>query len=367
VKHTISRGGSVAAAIVAGSLILTGCSNSDSDSGDSGSSSDSSADLSGTTGQLTGEGATSQQTAMEFFGAAYSSAVPGATLAYNGTGSGSGQKQFIAGQVDFGGSDSPLDEGQAADAAKRCENNPAWHLPAVVGPVAVAYHLDGVDELNLSVGTVAKIFKGEITKWNDPAIAAENDGVNLPDKDINVLYRSEESGTSDNFQKFLKTATNGEWDSEGKTFPTKVGSGAQGSSGVAEQVKSTDGAITYVESGYAKDLGTAKLDFGAGPVELSSDSVNKALANASFKGEGNDLVVDSDALFKQQEPGAYPLALTTYEIVCSKGYDEDTANRVKDFLHVIVDNQNESLADKGYVPLSGAFEDKLKTAIDAIA
>lgn len=363
-KHTITRGGTVAAALVAGSLILTSCSNSDSDSG---SGSDSGSDLSGTTGQLTGEGATSQQTAMEFFGAAYSSAAPGATLAYNGTGSGSGQKQFIAGQVDVGGSDSPLDEDQVQAAAERCGNNPAWHLPAVVGPVAVAYHLDGVDELNLSVSTVAKIFKGEITNWNDPAIAAENDGADLPDKDINVLYRSEESGTTDNFQKFLKTATDGEWEGEGKTFPTKVGSGAQGSSGVAEQVKSTDGAITYVESGYARDLGTAKLDFGAGPVELSADSVNKALANAEFSGEGNDLVVDSDALFSQKEAGAYPLALTTYEIVCSKGYDEDTANRVKDFLHVILDNQNESLGEKGYVPLSGAFEEKLKTAVDAIA
>jgi phosphate transport system substrate-binding protein len=364
VKHTISRGGTVAAALVAGSLILTGCSNSDSGSGPS---SDSTADLSGTTGQLTGEGATSQQTAMELFGAAYSSAVPGATLAYNGTGSGSGQKQFIAGQVDFGGSDSPLDPGQAKDAAARCDGNPAWHLPAVVGPVAVAFHLDGVDNLNLSVDTVAKIFKGEITTWNDPAIAAENEGTQLPDKEINVLYRSEESGTSDNFQKFLKTATGGEWDTEGKTFPTKVGSGAQGSSGVAQQVKSTDGAITYVEAGYAKDLGTAKLDFGAGPVALNADSVNKALANVRFSGEGNDLVVDPDSLFGQKEAGAYPLALTTYEIVCSAGYDADTAARVKDFLHVLLDNQDGSLGDKGYVPLSGAFEEKLTTAVDAIA
>ncbi|MDN6325649.1 MAG: phosphate ABC transporter substrate-binding protein PstS, partial [Corynebacterium sp.] len=230
-----------AATVAAGSLVLTGCSNSNSGDGD-GASTDSSYELSDTQGELRGEGASSQQKAMEQFGVAYSSAVPGAVLAYNATGSGAGQKQFIADQVDFGGSDSALDEEQAAAAAERCEDNPAWHLPMVVGPVAVAFHLDGVDDLNLSVETVAKIFKGDIRNWNDEAIAAENEGVDLPDMPIDVLYRAEESGTSDNFQSFLKTATDGLWENEGKTFPTRVGSGAQGSSGVADQVKATNGS-----------------------------------------------------------------------------------------------------------------------------
>jgi len=354
------------AAVAAGSLLLTSCSNSDN--GDSGADATSSFDLSGTTGELQGEGASSQQKAMEQFGVAYQSAVPGASLSYNATGSGAGQKQFIAGQVDFGGSDSPLKDDQIADAAKRCGGNDAWHLPLVVGPVAVAFHIDGIDELNLSVDTVAKIFKGEITNWNDPAIAAENEGVDLPDLPVSVLYRAEESGTSDNFQNFLKTATDGYWDTEGKTFPTKVGSGAQGSSGVADQVKATNGAVTYVESGYADaaGLGIAALDFGAGPVELNTESVNKALADVSFTGKGNDLIVDSDALFASKDAGAYPLALTTYEIVCSDGYDEETTSRVKDFLHTILDNQNDALEESGYVPLSGTFRDKLVTAVDAI-
>nr|WP_156980448.1 phosphate ABC transporter substrate-binding protein PstS [Corynebacterium terpenotabidum] len=357
---------SALAALTAGSLLLTSCSNS---SDGSGSSANSAFDLSGTTGELRGEGASSQQKAMELFGVAYQSAVPGATLAYNATGSGAGQKQFIAGQVDFGGSDSALSGDQVADAAERCGGNDAWHLPMVVGPVAVAFRIDGVDALNLSVDTLAKIFKGEITTWNDPTIAAENDGVDLPDLPISVLYRAEESGTSDNFQKFLNVATDGYWDTEGKTFPTKVGAGAQGSSGVADQVKATDGAITYVESGYATaaGLGVAALDFGAGPVALSTESVNTALSAATFTGTGNDLVVDSEALFASQEPGAYPLALTTYQIVCSAGYDEETADRVKDFLYTILDNQNDDLESAGYVPLSGSFRDRLVTAVDALA
>ncbi|WP_297004005.1 phosphate ABC transporter substrate-binding protein PstS [uncultured Corynebacterium sp.] len=355
------------ATVAVGSLLLTSCSNSDN--GDSGAEATSTFDLTNTTGELQGEGASSQQKAMELFGVAYQSAVPGASLSYNATGSGAGQKQFIAGQVDFGGSDSALKDDQVADAAKRCGGNEAWHLPMVVGPVAIAFHIDGIDTLNLSVDTVAKIFKGEISNWNDPAIAAENEGVDLPDLPVSVLYRAEESGTSDNFQAFLKSATNGYWDTEGKTFPTKVGAGAQGSSGVADQVKATNGAVTYVESGYATaaGLGVAALDFGAGPVTLSTESVNKALADATFSGKGNNLVVDSDSLFASKASGAYPLALTTYEIVCSAGYDADTSGRVKDFLHVILDNQNESLEEAGYVPLSGTFRDKLVTAVDAIA
>lgn len=355
------------AAVAVGSLLLTSCSNTGD--GGSGAEPTSSFDLTGTTGELRGEGASSQQKAMELFGVAYRSAVPGASLAYNATGSGAGQKQFIAGQVDVGGSDSPLKDEQVADAAKRCGGNDAWHLPMVVGPVAVAFRVDGVDALNLSVGTVAKIFKGEITNWNDPEIAAENGGVALPDLPVSVLYRAEESGTSDNFQKFLGSATHGYWDTEGKTFPTKVGAGAQGSSGVADQVKATNGAITYVESGYAASagLGVAALDFGSGPVELSTDSVNRALADVTFSGKGNDLVVDSDALFASKAPGAYPLALTTYEIVCSAGYDGETAGRVKDFLHTVLDNQSPELEQAGYVPLTGAFRDRLATAVDALA
>lgn len=363
------RGGTLAAvtaSVAAGSLLLTSCSNSDN--GGSGAESTSTFDLTNTTGELRGEGASSQQKAMELFGVAYQSAVPGASLAYNATGSGAGQKQFIAGQVDFGGSDSPLKDDQVADAAKRCGGNEAWHLPMVVGPVAVAFKIDGVDSVNLSVNTVAKIFKGEIKNWNDPAIAAENEGASLPDLPISVLYRAEESGTSDNFQKFLKAATDGYWDTDGKTFPTKVGSGAQGSSGVADQVKATNGAITYVESGYATaaGLGVASLDFGAGPVKLSTESVNKALSNVAFKGKGNDLIVDSDALFSSKEAGSYPLVLTTYEIVCSAGYDAETSGRVKDFLHTMLDNQSADLEEAGYVPLSGSFRDKLVTAVDAV-
>lgn len=326
--------------------------------------------LADATGQLQGEGATSQQRAMDHFAALYEAASPGSTLSYNATGSGSGQSQFIAGTTAFAGSDSALDEDQVDDAKKRCGGNDAWHLPMVIGPVAIAYNVEGVDDLVLSPDLVAKIFKGDITEWNDKAIAEANPDAKLPDEKITPVYRSEESGTSENFQRFLKDATDS-WDVEpSKSFPKEVGTGAQGSSGVADQVSLTPGSITYVESGFAKDkgLGIAQIDFGSGPVELNAESVNKALSAVEFTGSSeNDLVVDTDALFAMTEEGAYPLVLTTYEIVCSSGYDDQTRDLLKNFLTVVLEKgQSQELEDLGYIPVDGDYKAKLKGAVDAI-
>ena len=114
--------------------------------------------------------------------------------------------QFIAKQVDFAGSDSALKDDQVAQAADRCGGNPAWNLPLVFGPVAMAYNVEGVDKLVVNGDVLAKIFQGQITKWNDPAIAALNTGATLPDTDITPIYRSDSSGTTDNFQKYLAAA-----------------------------------------------------------------------------------------------------------------------------------------------------------------
>lgn len=368
---------SIFALTAVGAMTLAACSETGTTNTGAASGSDSSTSaegLSGATGQLVAEGATSQQKAMDLFNVKYQAAVPGASLAYNATGSGSGQTQFINGQVAFAGSDSPLKEDQIDKATERCGGAEAWHLPMVIGPVAVAYNLDGVDSLALDTETIAKIFKGEITSWDDPAIAAANEGVSLPSEPIKVVYRSEESGTSDNFQKFLKAAAPSVWETTGKAFPTAVGAGANGSAGVANEVEATNGAITYVEAGFAheKDLPMVNIDFGAGPVELNDESVNKALDGLSFKGEGNNMVVDSTRLFEQKAEGAYPLILTTYEIVCSDysaaGDAEGTADMVRDFLTVALNNQSDELADLGFVPVdpSSTHGERLAEAVAAI-
>ena len=322
-------------------------------------------ELSGTKGQLVAEGATSQQNAMDYFGSRYAEAVPGANLAYNATGSGSGVKNFIGNQAVFAGSDSPLKDDEVQPAADRCGGNEAWHLPMVIGPVAIAYNLDGVEGLNLTVDNLVDIFQGKITNWNDPKLAEANPDAKLPDQQISVIYRSDESGTSDNFQKFLSAASDGKWTGKGKAFPQEVGAGANGSTGVAEQVNSIPGAITYVEAGFAEQK--AKIDFGNGPVELNDETVGTALENVEFKTEGNNMVVDSEKLFASDVADSYPLVLTTYEIVCSAGYDEETRNMVKDFLTVALDSQDEELAAEGFIPVSGSFADRLREAVNAIS
>src|SRR5690606_19296707 len=136
---------------------------------------------------VTAEGSTAQQNAVALFNQVWGQACPGKNLSYNPTGSGAGREQFIAKNVDFAGSDSALRDDQIAAAAARCGGNPAWHLPLVFGPIAMAYNLDGVENLVLDGDTLAKIFQGQITRWNDPAIAALNEGATLPDEAITPI------------------------------------------------------------------------------------------------------------------------------------------------------------------------------------
>ncbi|WP_458319256.1 phosphate ABC transporter substrate-binding protein PstS [Mycolicibacterium brisbanense] len=354
-------------------LTLTAC-GSDNNSGTKSSSAASgSASASAECGgknALTAEGSTAQQNAIALFNQAWGQACPGKNLSYNPTGSGAGREQFIAKQVDFAGSDSALSGDQVKAAADRCGGNPAWNLPLVFGPVALAYNLEGVDKLVVNGDVLAKIFQGQIKKWNDPAIAALNAGTNLPDADIKPIYRSDSSGTTDNFQKYLAAAAPQAWTKgAGSEFQGGAGEGAQKSSGVVQAVQNTPGAIGYVEKGFADKakLNAAQIDSGAGPVALSNDSAAKAIDAAKFAAEGNDLKLDLNSLYGSKEAGVYPLVLATYNIVCSKGYDADTSAAVKSFLTVAANQGQSGLGDAGYVPLPDAFKQRLLTSVNAIA
>ena len=319
---------------------------------------------------LTGEGSTAQQNAIAELNKVWGQVCSGKTLAYNPTGSGAGVDQFIAKQVDFAGSDSALKDDQVQKAADRCGGNPAWNLPLVFGPVALAYNIDGVDKLVVNADVLAKIFQGQITKWNDPAIAALNSGTSLPDADIKPVYRSDSSGTTDNFQKYLAAAAPQSWTKgAGKEFQGGAGEGAQKSSGVVQAIQATPGSIGYVEKSPAAAAGlkNAELDSGAGAVALTDESTGKAVAAAKVKGDGNDLTLDLNALYASKEPGSYPLMLATYEIVCSKGYDADTAAAVKSFLTVSANQGQANLSAAGYVPLPDSFKERLLKSVDAIA
>ena len=345
---------------------------------DNNAGSSSNADAAGSSGaaadcggknSLSAEGSTAQQNAIGVFNQVWGQKCPGKNLSYNPTGSGAGVNQFIAGQVDFAGSDSPLSKDQIDQAAKRCGGNPAWNLPLVFGPVALTYNLPGVDNLVLNADVLAQVFSGAIRNWNDPAIAALNAGASLPDTKIVPIYRSDSSGTTDNFQQYLTIAAPQSWTKgAGKEFQGGAGEGAQKSSGIVQAVQATPGSIGYVEKGFATQAGLpmAQIDTGSGPVALTDESAGKAIAAAKFAGEGNDLALDLNSIYGTTAAGAYPLVLATYEIVCSKGYNADTAGAVKSFISVAANSGQDGLSAAGYSPLPEAFKTRLLTAVDAI-
>lgn len=357
-----------AAAIIV--LVSTGC-GSDNNLGDT-SGATIRVDCGGKNA-LTGEGSTAQQNAIALFNQAWGRQCPSKNVSYNPTGSAAGREQFIAGHVDFGGSDAPLTPDQVGPAAKRCNGNPAWHLPLVFGAVALTYHLDGVASLVVNADVLAKIFSGTITNWRDPAIVRLNHDVALPATKITPIYRADSSGTTDNFQKYLAAAAPQSWTKGvGSEFQGGVGEGSQKSAGVVQAVQSTPGAIGYVEKGFADQAGMpyAQIDDGSGPVALTAETARNAIDDARFVGADNDLRLDLDSFYAATGPGAYPLVLATYEIVCSKGYDAATATAVRSFLTTATkgghNGLSETLSQAGYVPLPDRFNERLIVAINAI-
>jgi phosphate transport system substrate-binding protein len=319
---------------------------------------------------LKASGSTAQANAMTRFVTAFEQTCPGQTLNYTADGSGAGVREFTGNQTDFGGSDSPLSPAEYATAQQRC-GSPAWNLPVVFGPIAVTYNVHGLTSLVLDGQTAAKIFNGSITDWNDPAIRALNSGASLPAERIHVVFRSDLSGTTDNFQKYLDTASNDAWGKgAGKTFKGGVGEGAMGNDGTSAAVKRTEGAISYNEWSFAQalQLNMAKIITSAGPdpVAINADSVAKTIASAGIVKQGNDLVLDTISFYLPSRPGSYPIVLATYEIVCSKYREPQVGTAVKAFLQSTIGAGQNGLVDHGYIPIPDAFKTRLSTAVNAV-
>ena len=320
---------------------------------------------------LTASGSTAQANAMTRFISAYEKACPGQTLKYTANGSGKGITEFLSNQTDFGGTDTPLSEqdGEYAKAKERCGSD-AWNLPVVFGPIALSYNINAVDTLILDAPTLAKIFTGKITRWDDPAIRALNQS--MPAEDIHVVYRSDESGTTDNFQKYLQAASGGAWDKgAGRSFKGGVGQSAAGNEGTAATVKNTEGAITYNEWSFAQahQLFTAKIVTSAGPdpVGISAETVGKTITGAKVNVAGNDLVLDTTAFYTPTQNGAYPIVLATYEVVCSKYPDSAVGKAVRAFLQSAIGPGQSKLEDYGYFALPADFQSKVSNSVNAIA
>jgi phosphate transport system substrate-binding protein len=302
----------------------------------------------------------------------FQSKCSGTTITYNATGSGAGVSNFIAKQDDFAGSDSALDptKDEVAKATAAC-GSPALDLPMVTGPIAVAYKVGGVKDLTLTPTVITKIFLGKISTWDDPAIKALNSGATLPSTKITVFYRSDSSGTTQNFEKYLAANDPADFTSKPDKDSSKAGfagQGKTGSQGVQQAIGSTDGAIGYVEWSFAVsgNLDTAKVDNGAGPIELTADSAGAAVAAAKIASNGGqDLTLKLD--YATKAPGAYPIILVTYEIVCSKYANAKTGALVKSFLTYTAGDGQNSLKDLGYAPLPASIQSKVQAAVAALS
>ena len=322
---------------------------------------------------LKASGSTAQAHAMAEFVGVYRTACVDRTLDYTANGSGAGIADFLAGATDFAASDSPLNAEQRALAKQRCGGAEAWHLPIAFGPMAITYNLPDVDSLVLDAPTIAKIFNGSISRWDDPDLVALNGP--MPAQDIRVIYRSDLSGSTENFQAYLRAASGGVWDKEAdKTFNGGVGVGAKGNEGTAALVRTTEGAISYNELAFAMDQGlfAAEIKTPASrkskrPVRIGADSVGKTIAEAKITGTANDLVIDISSFYNPAQADVYPIVLAGYEIVCSKYPDPAVGQAVKAFLQAAAGLGQSNLNKQGYIPLPPEFQSRVWTAIDAVS
>ncbi|MBV8179555.1 MAG: phosphate ABC transporter substrate-binding protein PstS [Mycobacterium sp.] len=322
---------------------------------------------------INASGSTAQANAMKSFVSAYAKACPGHTLDYTANGSGQGVSDFLAGKSDFAGSDVPLADDQYGPAKQRCGGADAWNLPVVFGPLAITYNLFNNDFLVLDAETLAGIFNGSIKRWDDPALTALN--ASMPPEDIKVVYRSDKSGSTANFQAYLQAASGGAWSQgTGKEFKGGVGTGAKGNDGTSAMVKNTEGAITYNELSFAMDEGLYAAEIktpgsrkSRRPVRIGTDSVGKTIAGAKFVGKGNDLVLDLSSFYTPTEDDVYPIVLATYEIVCSKYPDPQVGQAVKAALQATLGPGQIDLDKHGYIPLPPDFQSRVSSAVAAIS
>jgi phosphate transport system substrate-binding protein len=358
------------AACGGGSDTTSGESTSESSESESGGG----APTSEASGEIAGAGSTAQQASQEAWIAEFENANGGATISYDGVGSGGGREQFISGGVAFAGSDTPLseDEGELGKAIERCEPGELVEVPNYISPIGIVYNLPGVEELKLTPETLAKIFNQEIDNWNDPEIAKENEGVELPDTRIVPVNRSDESGTTENFTDYLSQAAPKVWTHEvSGEWPVKGGEAASGTSGVIEAVSSGEGAIGYADASQAGELGKALIQVGSTWAEPSAEAAAKVLDLSKEdpeleKGQKNVIAFEIDR--KTEASGVYPIILVSSMIGCTKYKSADEAALVKAYFEYAISPEGQELAAEaaGSAPLSSELSKKVDAAVAAI-
>jgi phosphate transport system substrate-binding protein len=292
---------------------------------------------------LNGDGSTVQLRFNHVVIGSFKQEQKGVPINYQGNGSGAGRTDFTNGVVDFAGTDAPY------SAKDTLPSKPFFYFPTVVAPITVSYNLSGV-KLNLSADTVAKIFSGAITKWDDAAVKADNPKAKLPGTTITVVHRSDSSGTTQNFTSFLTKAASSSWTlGSSSTVSWAVGTqGATGNSGVAKLVKDTDGAVGYVDF---SDANAAELTYAS--IENSAGKfVKPTLASASAAAQGaainDDLTYDP---INSDGAAAYPITSPTWIIAYQDQTDAAKGDALKAFLNYIYGDGQKLASSVDYAPL----------------
>ena len=369
---SVRRAAIPAIAALALGLGLSGCGAANEQSGNGGGGAtgqpaNAAGNLSGT---LNGAGSTAQQAAQDGWTAKFQGANPNVTINYDPVGSGGGVDQFLAGGVQFAGSDAYLTTDQVSQSKKACGGQTAIEVPDYISPIALVYNVKGVSNLRLTPDTVAKIFAGKITQWNDPAIKATNPGVNLPSERITPVHRSDDSGTTENFTDYLHQAASRSWTyPAAETWPIKSGEGADGTSGVIAAVSKGAGTIGYADASQAGQLSMAQVKVGSSWVGPTAQAASKAagLSKPVSGRSANDMAISVDRTTTQS--GAYPLVLISYLISCPSYSDANTAKLVKSYLTYIVSSQGQQVAAQvaGSAPLPSNLSQQASTQLSSIS
>jgi phosphate transport system substrate-binding protein len=311
--------------------------------------------------KLNGAGATFPYPIYSKWFSEYNKLHPDVQINYQSIGSGGGIRQVSTGTVDFGASDGPMTDQQLNEAKSKI-----LHIPTVLGAVVPAYNIPGVkQELKFSGQTLAKIFLGQITTWNDPAIAKENPGVNFPNTNIVVVRRSDGSGTTYCFTDYLSKVSQ-EWaqgPSKGTSVKWPTGIGAKGNEGVAGMIRQMEGSIGYVELIYAEQnhipYGTVKNAAGSF-VKASLESVTAAAASAKMPSDYRVSITNA--------PGkdAYPISTFTWLLIPTKGSDANKHKALVDFLNWMVNDGQKMTKELTYAPLPQEVATKVKSTISQL-
>jgi phosphate transport system substrate-binding protein len=359
----------VAAAGIAGvaaALALAACSSSSTTTSTSGSTSSAPAAGSSSsgaklTGTLNGSGSTFQTVYQQTAISSFKSVQPSMTVNYGSGGSGKGRTDLASGVVNFAGSDSPIPSSEMANF----KGKTVLYFPVFLGPITVSYNLSGVTSLKLDATVLAEIFSGKITKWNDPAIAALNSGTTLPSTPITIAVRSDSSGTTQNFSLYLEKAAGSAWalgSSSTIKWPSTARAG-NGNPGVAQIIKSTPGAIGYVDYADAKASG---LSYAS--IKNSSGSyVAPSPQAASAAGTG--ITIAPDLTFHAVDasvPTAYPITYQSWVLVYEMQPNANDAAMLKAYIGYLIGSGQQLLGNLGYAPLPSGLQQKAQAQLSKI-